>query len=62
MSDKEVIDTIHGKHNRYDVVRVKRALQSTHYIIQKNGGYHRGTFSSRADAVEAARSDAKKEG
>jgi hypothetical protein len=62
VSENEIVDTIYGKHNRYDVVRVKRALQPTHYIIRKNGEYHRGTFSRLDAAVEAARSDARKEG
>lgn len=52
MADEVVMETIYGKKNKYEVVK-----KGGYFIIRKNGSYHRGTFSSLAAAVEAAKSE-----
>lgn len=62
MADEKLRETVFGKRSRFDVFEVKWPLQATKYYINKNGSYHRGTFSRLDDAVAAAQSDARKEG
>jgi len=58
MNDKDVVEVIYGKHSKYEIVRNRGGLlTSTTYSIHKNGKYHRGSFSSLAAAVEAARKE-----
>lgn len=55
MSDKTVVETFHGKHHKYEVMKETSLLGSPKYYIYKDGKYHRGSFSSLRDAVEAAK-------
>lgn len=57
MSNKELIETIYGKYCKYEIVR-ESSIFSTKFYIYRDGKYHRGSFSSLADAVEAARKEA----
>ncbi|SDJ54100.1 hypothetical protein [Salipiger marinus] len=55
-SDKDVVETFHGKHSIYEIVRSKGILK-TDYHIYKNDSYHRGAFDSLARAIEIARNE-----
>ena len=57
MADQEVIETIYGKHSKYEIVR-ESGIFSTKFYIYRNGKYYRGSFDSLATAVEAARREA----
>jgi hypothetical protein len=58
MSDKKVVEVVYGKHAKYEIVKSSGGLMgSTSYYIHKNGQPHRGSFSSLAAAVEAARKE-----
>lgn len=56
-SDKDVVETIYGKHSIYEVVKSTSLLSSPKYHIYKNGKHHRGAFSSISAAVQAAEKD-----
>ena len=56
-SDKDVVETVYGKHSVYEIIRSSRLLGSPSYHIYKNGKYHRGAFSSLSAAVEKARQE-----
>ena len=56
MTNKEVVETIYGKHSKYEIVK-KSTMLSTEYYIYKNGKYHRGSFSTLKTAVEAAQTE-----
>jgi hypothetical protein len=58
MADKEVVETVYGKYNRYEIVRESGGLLSKRkFQIYRDGKYHRGAFSSLKDAVEAAKDE-----
>jgi hypothetical protein len=50
MAEKDVVETVYGKYYKYEIVRdgVK---------FYRDGKYHRGSFSSLHDAVEAAKQE-----
>lgn len=50
---KKVTDTRHGDHSKYDVVKDEGVFSSKYYV-RKDDKPHRGSFSSRRKAVEAA--------
>jgi len=52
--DKDVVETIYGKHSIYEIVKSKIPMLSPTYHIYKNGKHHRGSFSSISSAVLAA--------
>jgi hypothetical protein len=55
MSKKEVVETVYGKRHKYEIVKSPGGLlTSTTFSIYRDGEYHRGSFSSLKDAVEAA--------
>jgi hypothetical protein len=57
-SGKDVVETIYGKYNKFEIVREKGGVfTSTKFYIYKGGKYHRGSFSSLRDAVEAAKQE-----
>lgn len=59
----EVVETIYGKYSKFEVVKEPGGVFSNpKFRIYKDGKYHRGSFSSLHEAVEAAKQDAKKEG
>jgi hypothetical protein len=52
----KVVETLYGKHSKYEIVKTEGGLlSSTFYSIYRNGEYHRGSFSSLAAAVDAAK-------
>lgn len=58
MPDKEVVEVIYGKRNKYEIVKSPGGvLSSASFSIYKNGKYHRGSFSSLSAAVEAAKEE-----
>lgn len=63
MAKREVIETVYGKYSKFEVVREPGGVfSSPKFYIYKDGDYHRGSYSSLRDAVEAANKDAAKEG
>jgi hypothetical protein len=56
MTDKEVVETIYGKHSKYEIIKKSNVLGSEYYIY-KNSKYHRGSFSTLRAAVEAAQAE-----
>ena len=48
---KEVIETIHGKHNVYEVIKDGSVIGPTKYYVRSSDSNVSGTFSSLADAV-----------
>lgn len=59
MTDKEIVETIYGKHHKFEIVRDSGGLfRSINFYVRKDGKPFKGSYSSLADAVDAA----KKEG
>jgi hypothetical protein len=58
VSDKKLKETVYGKHHKYEIYEERSTFGSPKYYVYRDGRPHRGSFSSFADAVEAA----KKEG
>jgi hypothetical protein len=56
MAKKEVVETVYGKYSKYEVVKSSGMLSTT-FSVYKNGAYHRGSFSSLAAAVKAAKEE-----
>lgn len=54
MTDRKVIETVYGKHHKYEVVRVDRTF-STDIVLYRDGEYWKGTYSTVAAAIEAAK-------
>lgn len=55
---KEVVETIYGKHAKYEIVKSSGGvIAEPKYYIYKNGNYYRGYFSSLREAVEAAKKE-----
>lgn len=53
---KNVVETIYGKYSKYEIVKDPGGLLSNpSFYIYGDGSYHRGSFSSLAAAVDAAR-------
>lgn len=57
MSD-QVIETIYGKYNKYEILKSVGPLGGIKFYLYRDGKPFKGSYSSLADAVEAA----KKEG
>ncbi len=53
----EVIETVFGKYSKFEVVK-----NAGLFYVRKDGKPYRGSFSSLADAVRAAKEDARKQG
>jgi len=54
MATTKVVETIYGKHSKYEVVRKKTAF-TTKYYVRKNGDVATGSFKSLNSAVEWAK-------
>lgn len=55
MSEKQVVETVHGKLHKYEIVKSQGGLlTSTTFSIYRDGRYYKGSYSSLADAVAAA--------
>lgn len=58
MGDKTVVETVYGKHHKYEVMKdAGGVFGSPKYYVYKDGKPYRGSFSSLRDAVEAAKSE-----
>ena len=57
MDEKDVVQTVYGKHHRYQIVKHPGALSNTTYTIYRDGSVYRGSFSSLKSAVEAAQAE-----
>jgi len=58
MASRDVVDTIHGRHSKYEIVRSPAILfGNPTYAIYKDGKYWKGSYDSRARAVEVARAE-----
>ncbi len=56
MGDKTVVETIYGKHYKFEIVRTAGGLMSSpSFAIYRDGSYFKGSYSSLADAVAAAK-------
>ena len=56
MSDKQVVETVYGKHFKYEIVKSPGGLISnTSFSIHRDGKYWKGSYDSLARAVEVAR-------
>lgn len=53
MASKKVVETVYGKHSKYEVVKHSGVL-STKYFVLKDGSRASGNFSSLKAAVEWA--------
>jgi hypothetical protein len=51
---KEVMEVIHGRHVRYDVIRDRKPWSTSHYVRTSDGKWH-GSFSGLDKAVQWAR-------
>jgi len=54
VTTRKVIETIYGRYHKYEVVRVDGTF-STEIVLYRDGAYWKGTYSSVASAVEAAK-------
>lgn len=58
MDEKNVVETIHGKRHKYQVVKSPGGLfSSTQFNIYRDGSYYKGSYASLADAVARARKE-----
>lgn len=57
---KEVVETIYGKHNKYEVIKETSTFGSPKYYVRCSDGTTSGMFSSLSDAVARARDKADK--
>ena len=56
MAEKDVVETIYGKIHKYEIVKSPAGLlTSTSFSIHRDGSYWKGSYSSLARAVEAAK-------
>lgn len=61
MSKKEIVDTIHGRRSKYEIVRDHDWAGSVVFRILKGGASHGGSYKDLRDAVERAQADADEE-
>ena len=54
MSDS-VVETIYGKHTKYEVIRKSSTVFATKYVVKSSSGKYSGEFSTLVAAVEWAR-------
>jgi len=53
---KSVVETVYGKHHKYEVIQETSTFASPQYYVRRSDGKTSGMFSSLADAVEWAQS------
>ena len=51
---KEVVETIYGKHKKYEIIRETGTFSNPKYVVKDSDGKYSGEFSSLSDAVEWA--------
>lgn len=57
---KEVVETIYGKHYKYEVIQETSTFGSPKYLVHCSDGSYSGSFSSLSAAVEWANEKAEK--
>lgn len=58
MAEKNVMETIYGKYHKFEIVKDPGGVfGSIKFYIYKDGKYFKGSYSSLADAVQAARDE-----
>ena len=57
MAEKALVETVYGKYHKFEIMK-ESSVFSTKFYVYKDGKYHKGSYSSLNDAVNAA----KKEG
>ena len=58
MSDKPVVETIYGKYHKFEIVKDPGGpFGSVKFYIRRDGKPYKGSYSSLADAVEAAKGE-----
>jgi hypothetical protein len=58
MSNDTLVETIYGKHHKYEVIKkAGTVLSKISYVIYRDGKYYKGTYDSLARAVEVARGE-----
>lgn len=58
MTNQEVVETVYGKYSKYEIIKESGGVfGSPKFYVYKDGKYHRGSFSSLRDAVEAAKEE-----
>ena len=56
MSNKVVVETVHGKYSKYEIVKDAGGIfSSPKFYVWKDGMPFKGSYSSLAAAVEAAK-------
>ena len=56
MSDDTVVETVYGKHHKYEIVKKPGGVfSSTEYVIRRDGKHFKGPYKSLSDAVETAK-------
>lgn len=56
MGERKVVETIHGKRHKYDIIRESPIfLGKDKFYVWRDGEPFRGAYSTLAAAVEAAR-------
>lgn len=56
MSNKVVVETVHGKYSKYEIVKDAGGIfSSPKFYVWKDGKPFKGSYSSLAAAVEAAK-------
>lgn len=58
MADKDAIETIHGKYHKFEIVKDPSGVfGSVKFYIRKDGKPFKGSYSSLAAAVQAAKDE-----
>ncbi|MEW8003635.1 MAG: hypothetical protein AB2827_12690 [Candidatus Thiodiazotropha sp.] len=58
MADKELIETIYGKYNKFEIMKQSGGtFGSPKFYIFKDGKSYRGPYSNLQDAVEQAKQE-----
>lgn len=58
MSDKQVVETIYGKYHKFEIVKDPGGVfGSAKFYVHKDGRPWKGSYSSLAAAVQAAKDE-----
>ena len=55
MSKQVVVEVIHGKYYKYEIVKSSSLLSSPSFSIYRDGKHFKGSYDSLAAAVDAAK-------
>ena len=59
MASTKVVETVYGKHSKYEIVRKSKTFGTT-FFVKKDGSVDSGKFHSLSAAVEWAKKKAGK--